>query len=110
MTTIVMPRDRNSAPIPVLSFVRGSGTHKISFNATSARNSTPFVSPVLSIYATEDCYIEVGGAGVTSSTSRHFIPKLVYLDIELGDASGMATHLAVVQATASGTLYISERI
>lgn len=106
---VAMPKDKNSSPIPILSYTRGSGTHKITTSGTSARNATPFVTTVVSIFATEDCYIEIGDNTVVATTSRHFIPKGIYLDIDLSDGNAVGTYIAAIQSTAGGTLHISER-
>lgn len=108
------PRDDSNYPIPLLSFRPHSAQH-ISFTAGSATLSATF-SPsvrVISLFCTEDCYIELGDASIQAdSTTSHFIPTGIYLDISLGsetDARQNYKYLSVIGASTSGVLHISER-
>lgn len=110
----IMPRDKNSNPIPVLSFKETDGAHQVNITSSSNRNTTAFNSEcyVITIVATVNCFIEQGMDNtVTSSTSRHYIPSGIPFDIEIG--GGKVDHrpyLAVIRAgSTDGTLYISER-
>lgn len=108
---LAMPKDKNSVSIPLLSFRRGAGAHQITFSGTSSTNTEAIVSSVVSIYATEDCYIEIGpDDSVEASSSTHFIPKQTWLDIDMSDGANDGSYIAVMQVTSGGTLYISERI
>lgn len=107
------PRDDGNDPIPVLG-LRPNGGHQVPFTATS--NTSPAISGsirVVSLYSTADCFIETGGASVEANTSNsHFLPSGFIYDISLGaetDSSLNDKYVAVIQSTATGTLYISER-
>jgi hypothetical protein len=106
-----LPRDENNNAIPVLR-LKSDKAHKIDFSATSARNATAFEAStqVISLYATQDVYLRLGGGSVTATASDHFFPAGVYYDIAIGDdQSGQATHIAAIRDTLDGTLYISEK-
>lgn len=110
MTTL-LPTDADDNPIPAVRF-RDGGAHAVVTSGTSARNSTAFDAEtrIISIFATEDVYIKFGGAGVTASASDHFFPKNVYYDIALGGGrTPHFTHIAALQVTTGGMLYISEK-
>jgi len=108
------PRDDSNYPIPLLSF-RPHRAQPISFTVSSATLSDSFSASVrvISIYATEDCYIELGDNSiVATSADSHFIPAGIYLDVSLGsenDARYNYKYLSVLGATASGVLHVSER-
>lgn len=110
MTTL-LPTDADDNPIPAVRFKDG-GAHAIATSASSARNSTAFdaATRVISIYATEDVYLKFGGASVSATSSDHFFPKNVYYDVAIGgDRTHQFTHVAAVQVSAGGTLYVSEK-
>ena len=107
------PRDDGNDPIPVLG-LRPNGGHQVPFSATS--NTSPAISNsirVVTLYATEDCFIETGSASVEANTSNsHFLAKSIPFDISLGAetvASANDRYVAVIEATTAGILYISER-
>jgi len=103
--------DGNNIPIPALR-LKNAGAHSITTSATSARNATPFDTEtrVVSLYATQDVYVKFGDSTVTATTTDHFYPAGIYYDFSIGgDATGHYTHLAVLQGTSSGMVYISEK-
>lgn len=106
------PRDDANAPIPVLSFRYNKG-HQVPFSAT-ANLSSAFSSSVnvVTLYTTEDCFIEVGSNTIVANTSNsHFIPSGMVYDISLDTisfAEDNTKYISVVAAT-TGILYISER-
>jgi hypothetical protein len=65
------------------------------------------------LYATADCYVEIGDATVQANTSTsHYIPTGFLYDIALGSefiSSETFKYISVIGATASGVLHISER-
>ena len=84
----------------------------LSSSASSVRNSTAFDADtrVVSVYASEDVYLKFGDSSVIATSSDHFFPAGVYYDIALGgDGTGHATHLAVLQVSAGGDVYVSEK-
>lgn len=109
--TTKLPLDSNDNPIPALRLKEG-GAHVITTSALSARNSVAF-SPdtrIVSIYATQDVYLNFGGATVSAGSSDHFFPAGVYYDVAIGgDGTGHASHLAALRATTDGQVYISEK-
>ncbi len=111
MTTI-LPTDADDNPIPAVR-LRSGGAHSIATSGASARNTVAFDegTRIVSVYATQDVYIKFGGAGVTAADTDHFFPKGVYYDFAVGDGSRTAhyTHVAALQVSAGGTVYISEK-
>ncbi|MBI1425793.1 MAG: hypothetical protein GC149_20400 [Gammaproteobacteria bacterium] len=77
-------------------------------SGTTARNGTAFgdATRIISVYATEDVYIEFGGSGVEATSSNHFFPKGIYYDFHIPPG---VTHAAVLQVSTGGTVYISEK-
>jgi hypothetical protein len=108
------PRDDANEPIPVLG-LQPAGGSKITFNNSSASLSTRFAASirVITLYATVDCYVEIGDATVQANTSTsHYIPTGFLYDIALGSeliSSETSKFISVIGATASGVLHISER-
>lgn len=98
------PRGTSATPVTIL----GGQTHAISFTGTSARNATPFNTRtrVLSaMIADQNCYIEAGDSTVVATTSSTYLAAgAVY---SFGIDSNI-THIAVIQATAGGTLRFFE--
>jgi hypothetical protein len=84
----------------------------VNASASSARNSAAFAEStrVVSLYATQDVYVNFGDVAVTASATDHFFPAGVYYDIALG-GGGVAhsTHVAVLRVSADGSVYISEK-
>lgn len=106
-----LPTDSNNNPIPVLRLKSG-GAHRIITSGSSARNATAFGpdTRVIGIYATQDVYIRLGTSSVTAAGTDHFFPAGVYYDVALGaDGASQATHIAALQVSAAGSLYISEK-
>jgi hypothetical protein len=107
------PRDDGNAAIPVLSY-RPQRGQRVVFTTAPARSAefSPSVR-VVSIYATDSCFIELGNASVVANaSSSHFIPGGFYMDISLGsdnDARASAKYISVVSENNEGTLYVSER-
>ncbi len=110
MTTL-LPMDSNDNPIPALRLKEG-GAHTIPFSASSTRNNTSFnqSTQIISLYCDEAVYIAFGDNTVTATASDHFFPAGIYYDISIGgEHSDHYTHIAALQASSSGTLYISEK-
>jgi hypothetical protein len=106
-----LPTDSNNNPIPALRLKSG-GAHRITTSGTSARNSTAFSSDtkIVSLYATQDVYLRFGGPSVTAAATDHFFPAGLYYDVALGgDGAGHNTHVAALQVSAAGSVYISEK-
>ena len=108
------PRDDANEPIPVLG-LQPAGGSRINFNASSASLSTQFAASirVITLYATADCYVEVGDATVQANNSTsHFVPSGFLYDIALGSeliSSETSKYISTIGAVASGVLHISER-
>lgn len=105
------PRDDSNDPIPVLSYRQGAAQQIVTSGTSQQSTEFSSATSVISIFCTADCHIEIGDSTVEATTSSHFIPASVYIDLgiraDLSDRT--ARHLAVIQSTASGTLHISER-
>lgn len=109
--TTKLPTDNSGNPIPALR-MKASGAHSISTSSSSARNSTAFSDDtrVISLYATQDVYLNFGGSSVTATSSGHFFPAGVYYDVAIGgDGTGHYTHVAALRVSADGVLKISEK-
>ena len=107
-----LPTDNSGKPIPALR-LKDDGAHSITSSGTSARNSTAFTAKtkVVSVFATEDVYLKFGDSSLTATTSDHFFPAGVYYDMALGEVDGTKdTHLAVLQVSTGGTVYVSEKV
>ena len=107
------PRDDGNDPIPVLGLRPGRGL-QVPFTASS--NTSPQISNsvrVVTLFATQDCFVEIGGASVEASTSTsHFLSASIPYDISLGaetDPNQNSKYVAVIQDATAGKLYISER-
>lgn len=110
MTTL-LPRDSENNIIPTIR-LKASGAHSIAASTTSARNSTAFNidTRVISLYATVPVFVKFGTSAVTATASDHYFPSGVYYDFSIGgDKVGHYTHVAVIRASADGTVYISEK-
>lgn len=110
-----MPKDDGGTPIPALKLKRTGGAHKITVSGTTARNSVAFADTttgvqnaqkVISLYSTTDCFIRFGDSSIVATTDDHFYPAGLFYDFAV---NANDTHVAVIQATAGGTLYASER-
>lgn len=111
MSTL-LPTDQNNNPIPAMRF-RDGGAHKITAGATSARNIMAFDSAtqIVSLYATVPVYVKFGNSTVTATTSDHYFPAGIYYDIAVGgDGTNHKTHVAVLQESSGGFVYVSEKI
>ncbi len=101
-----LPLDNNGHTIQALG-VRDDGAHEITVSGTSARNSTAFDTKtnVLWLYSTTDLHFKTGGADTTATTTDHFLPAGIRVPLP---KTASRQYIAVIQASASGTLYISE--
>lgn len=110
MTTL-LPQDSNDNPIPALRMKTGKA-HKINIGASSARNTTAFenTTQIIGLYADAPLYLAFGDANVTATTDDHFFPAGIYYDLSIGgDHARQYTHIAVLGAAGTGTLFISEK-
>ena len=110
MTTL-LPQDSNGYPIPALRVKSGSA-HTISIGTTSARNTTAFDddTQIISLYSDVPVYIAFGDNSITATSGDHYLPTDLYYDISIGgDSRVHYTHIAVLQVSDAGTLYISEK-
>ena len=108
------PRDDGNAAIPVLGFRTNKG-HQVPFTVGASNTSPQFSDSirVVTLFSTQDAFIETGDATVTASnTTSHFLPADIPYDISLGDdvvATENDKFVAVIGSTSSGKLFISER-
>lgn len=108
------PRDDGNATIPVLG-LRPNGGHLVPFT-TGTSNTSPQIAAsvrVVTLYSDQDAFVETGSVSVSANqTTSHFLPASVPYDISLGaetDPLDNNRYVAIIGATASGTLYVSER-
>lgn len=105
-----MPLDSSGAFVQVLRLLAG-GSQEITIAASSARNGVAFNSTtrVIEIYSTVDCRIRQGDGTVTALATDSWLPATTGRLYALGgDQQTQATHIAVIQESTGGTLYISE--
>jgi hypothetical protein len=107
------PRDDGNEAIPVLG-LRPGGGKQIVFSGASTRSTAISNSVrVVTLYATQDCFVETGDATVEANGSTsHFLPASIPYDISLGAetvASENDRYVSVIAVSDSGTLYLSER-
>lgn len=110
MTTI-LPQDSNDHPIPALRLKNG-GAHQITISASSVRNTTALDTntKIISLYCDAPAYIAFGDSSVTATSADHYFPAGIYYDVAIGgDNTAHYTHIATLQVSGSGTLYISEK-
>ncbi len=110
MTTL-LPQDLNDNPIPALRLKNG-GAHHITVGASSAKNVAAFdkQTRIISIYSDVPTYIAFGDSSVSATTSDHYFPANTYYDLAIGgDNSAHYTHIAVLQVSQAGNIYISEK-
>ncbi len=110
MTTL-LPQDSNDNPIPALR-LKPNSAHKISIGASSARNAIAFDNEtrIIGLYSDVGVFISFGDSSITATTNDHYLPANTYYDLSIGgDHSMHYTHIAAIQETSSGTLYISEK-
>lgn len=107
-----MPLDNDSQPIPVLTLRTGGG-HAITFSATSDRTQTDFAAGVrvVQLTPTSACFVAFGNASVVATGNDHYMPAGVPQVFSIM-SSGFAvpTRVAAIQASAPGTLYVSELV
>ena len=109
--TTKLPLDSNDHPIPALRLKSGAA-HSLSTSDTSVRNSTAFSDEtrVVSVFATQDVYLNFGDASVSASSSDHFFPAGIYYDVAIGgNSTGHYTHVAALRVADDGAVYISEK-
>jgi hypothetical protein len=109
----LLPQDADGLRIQALRYADTYGKHHVAFGAASARNPVAFDpgTRIVSLYAEADCYFNFGDASVAATTADHFLPGGLYIpDVAVGgDKVAQYTHIAVIQASAAGTLHISEK-
>jgi len=105
-----MPRDDFGAAVPVLGLAAAYST---AFDATTSQRIGPFATGVRVVTLRTDgpVYIKFGDSSVVADSSDHFIAGGEILDLALGDGSSVPiTHIAVLGATGTGVLNLSERV
>ncbi len=110
MTTL-LPQDLNDNPIAALRMKPGRA-HKITIGINSTRNANAFNddTQIISLYSDVPVYVAFGDININATTSDHYLPAGLYYDVSIGgDKSAHYTHIAALQASGAGTLYISEK-
>lgn len=110
--TSILPEDANGNPIPALR-LKANAAHQITTNAASStRNTAPLSADtdIISIYATEACYINIGNNTVEATINSHYVPAGVYIDLALGpNDQSQNAYISALSAGGNGILYISEK-
>lgn len=105
MAKKVLPIDQNGFPINILKL----GVTSSPLTVTDSTSRIAFPSGIaakdcIRISCNTDCYIAVGGSGVTASTSDIlFLSGVEYVSVAPGQ-----THLAAVRVGIDGILTITE--
>lgn len=110
--TAYLPKDIDNAPIPAVRLKTGGADSVSAVTASSTRTASAFDTDtrLVSLYATQDMYINFGDPTVTAATTDHFFPKGVYYNFAIGgDKVTQYTHIAARAVTTAGTVYISEK-
>ena len=110
MPRLTMPRGAGGAHVQVLRALV-SGAHQITVAGTTARNSVAFNADTraIEINADTDCFFQSGDNTVVATGTDHRLPSGETRVYSLGgDRQAQHTHIAVIQESAGGTLYISE--
>lgn len=81
-------------------------TQSAAFTSSSAQVTNPFGSQTyqVRVVATSACFIKIGNGTLTATTSDVYLPAGVvdYVIVTPGES------IAAIQASASGTLYVTE--
>ena len=105
-----MPRDASGNYVQVMRPF-ATGAHEITIAGASDRNSSAFNTStrVIEIYSDVACRFLLGDVTVTASATDHYLPAHRGRVYSLGgDQQAQYTHIAVIQQSAGGTLWISE--
>jgi hypothetical protein len=108
MSYINLPRDKSGGVVPVLNldFAQTTGTVPLTSGGTSARAAIPSdysEGDVVYVACTNDIYITFGNSSVDATTSDVVFP---YGGQPLIIPAG-ATHVAVLQVSAAGSVSVS---
>ena len=110
VTRSTAPAEVDGGIIQVMR-AKDGGAHEIAIGAATARNATAFPAGarVIEVYADVACRFQSGDSSITATATDHFLPAQQTRVYSLGgDKQAQHTHIAVIQESASGTLYISE--
>ena len=102
-----LPKDKRGGYAQALKPIPGEG-QTVTISGTTARCAADFEldTKVISIYSDTDCYVEVGGASVVATTADQFVPASTFMYIAVPELADI--NIAVIQASAGGTLYVGE--
>jgi len=103
------PRDDMGVALPVLR-LRLGGAHVVALGPSQSTVPLAPETRVVAVHATVDCWIATGDADVVATAASHHLPVGAYLHLSLGDdrRGGAHSHIAAIQSTETGTLFISE--
>lgn len=111
MPSYLVPTDTDYRVNGFQTLTPGS-SQKVDFTGTSAQSTQFYIkTSLVALYATEDCFIKIGTDPVaTTDGTSMFIPGGILLGIGLFTTYNeeTVTKMAVIQASSSGTLYITE--
>ena len=112
MSNIKLPLDQNGLAIPAVELIDG-GAHHVNIAVAATKNATPFMAAdgkygarIISLYATQDCFIKMGDNAVVATAADHFFPAGIYYDFSI---KRNVEYISVLRSTADGVLHISEK-
>lgn len=75
-------------------------------SGTSARNSVAVSGELVTIHASQDCYIKIGDSAVVAAANDYDMHVVAnqYFYLRMNGK----THIAAIQVSSSGTFYINE--
>ena len=92
----------------IQSTLRPINGQKVAASGTTARTATAFENNDIGIYCATDCYIKFGDSTVTATTTDGGYDMLVAAGSRQDVRNGGASHVAVILASGSDTVYINE--
>lgn len=103
-----LPEDDRGNPIQILGYKHEQGAHTLTAAATSTKTTTAFDSQcrAIRVQPATDIYIGLGDSTITASSSGHVLRSGYIYDIPIKKFG--YTHIAVLQVSAGGAVYISE--
>lgn len=117
MINTLLPRDSQGSPIPVLGYRKVGSTSKRQTLTSTADGATTGLSAeieasIITVYSTQDCYMDFGTANdVRATSSDFFLPAGIEKDIAIKTKNGPEyLYMSVATISSQATVYISERV
>lgn len=86
----------------------GGGTQSVTVQSSSQRTTNGFKKQTrhVVLHSTTDCHVNIGKSDVTATTSDFFLKAGAYVP----SVANPGEHVACIQASAAGTLYVTEMV